>query len=102
MEGPVTHERLVTAIRRMDPVEVERCLSGGIRADEALDPQGHTVLDLFAIQQKHALKEAKDYRGRPEEIKARFTAAEQNAMEILKHLREAKPPAKFSSAMDAT
>mmetsp|Transcript_50136 Transcript_50136/g.160427 ORF Transcript_50136/g.160427 Transcript_50136/m.160427 type:complete len:137 (-) Transcript_50136:78-488(-) len=85
---PLTLERLEEAVRNMDPVEVQRCLDGGLNVHEPVDCQGHTIMDVFVVEHARMLKDTKRFKGAPEEVTRVFCEMQESAVQVLKILRD--------------
>merc|ERR1712048_721351 len=95
LQGPITYDRLFHAIKTMDKAELERLLHGGLDVNEPLDKYGHTIMDLFAKEHAHMIRECMEFRARPQELTSNFYSSQESALEILELL--GKEGALFSS-----
>eukprot|EP00442_Polarella_glacialis_P008131 CAMPEP_0115087332 /NCGR_PEP_ID=MMETSP0227-20121206/23196_1 /TAXON_ID=89957 /ORGANISM="Polarella glacialis, Strain CCMP 1383" /LENGTH=109 /DNA_ID=CAMNT_0002477117 /DNA_START=90 /DNA_END=419 /DNA_ORIENTATION=- len=84
----LTVERLVEAVEHMNSEEIERCLDGGIRVNDPIDKQGHTILDKFAVEHAQMLNHALTVRARPEEATQHFLEMQEAAAQVLKVLHQ--------------
>merc|ERR1719437_207110 len=81
-------EQLVRAVQRMDPLAVQHCCDAGLNVNDAVDPYGHTVMDVFATEQQALLKSCTGSRGRPQDATRLFIEAQQNATEVMRILQQ--------------
>merc|ERR1719440_430593 len=83
-----TVESLRHAVCKMKPQFVHHILHSGVNVNEPVDPEGHTVLDCFAVEHQAMMKQLIEMKGNPEEKTAIIYSNMENAREILHMLVE--------------
>jgi len=88
VERPLTMERLEYAVRTMDPKEVKQCLEAGMPVNAPINRQGHTVMDVFLMEQKHMMDQCtKSTRGRPQDVTQVMYHMQDSANEVMNILK---------------
>merc|ERR1711862_324674 len=88
--GAVSTENFIEAIKHLNWHAVEENLRGGIKVNAPLDPQGHTVLDLFAKVHEskvHDMRSAKN-QGEPVHMTKLYIEEQEAAFQTMRILRE--------------
>eukprot|EP00929_Paragymnodinium_shiwhaense_P001275 TRINITY_DN1014_c0_g1_i1.p2 TRINITY_DN1014_c0_g1~~TRINITY_DN1014_c0_g1_i1.p2 ORF type:complete len:122 (+),score=22.75 TRINITY_DN1014_c0_g1_i1:96-461(+) len=85
-----TGEGLRGAVMELNPKKVRAILDKGVNVNEPIDPQGHTVLDLFAAVHKQSIENclATCAKGDPQTVTRVFCESQDKAFNVLNILKE--------------
>eukprot|EP00928_Gymnodinium_smaydae_P074682 TRINITY_DN5770_c0_g1_i1.p1 TRINITY_DN5770_c0_g1~~TRINITY_DN5770_c0_g1_i1.p1 ORF type:complete len:117 (-),score=31.83 TRINITY_DN5770_c0_g1_i1:163-513(-) len=89
VEAPACHETMVNAIKRMDAAAVRKCCEAGLDVNQAIDPHGHTALDVYAFTHKAMIEDAFHSRaqGETQQMSKMFYETEEQCFQVLATLR---------------
>mmetsp|Transcript_71156 Transcript_71156/g.123439 ORF Transcript_71156/g.123439 Transcript_71156/m.123439 type:complete len:166 (-) Transcript_71156:166-663(-) len=91
----VTIDALKKATQAFKPAQVKSILDQGVNPNLPIDKEGHTVLDMFALEHQKLLEQIINMRGSPEEKTHIFYTNQEMARQVLVLLTDAG--AKMSS-----
>jgi len=55
--NPISTEGLISAVKNFQHEKVEKVIEGGVKVNDPIDPQGHTILDFYIQAHKGMLVE---------------------------------------------